>query len=276
MADASLQSPPFLIEPSELRFRDKEVLLIDSRRPDQYADGHIPGAIQLSTYDLFVKSTSQIGLGRFQRSLETIYREAGVESTRPVVVYEEQIGMRAARECWLLQYLGHPSVRLLNGGLQAWRGAGGPVTPVASVCMPSQFSPEPQDHLVIGVRGVLAQTGLSDFSLLDVLEQEEFTGTGGSPCCPRQGRIPGSQRLEWRTFLDEETGCFKTAEAIQALLQGRGIHPKKEISVYCHRGARSSLVYYALKRAGYPNVRNFIGSWHEWSARNDLPIEAGV
>ena len=276
MADSSLQSTPFLIEPSELRFRDKEVLLIDCRHEGQYADGHIPGAIHLSTYNLFVRSTSQIGLSRFQRSMETIYRDAGVEPTRPVVVYEDQISVRAARECWLLQYLGHPSVRLLNGGLQAWRVGGGPVTTVESVCVPSPFSPEPQDQLVIGVRGVLAQAGLSDFSLLDVRTQDEFTGAGGTPCCPRQGRIPGANWLEWSTFVDRDTGCFKTVEAIQSLLQSRDIHPQKEISVYCHRGARSSIVYYALKLAGYPNVRNFIGSWHEWSARNDLPIETGV
>ena len=60
-----------------------------------------------------------------------------------------------------------------------------------------------------------------------------------------------------------------------ALLEQHGINPRQEIAVYCHRGARSANTYYALKYAGVPGARNFIGSWHEWSSRADLPIEAG-
>jgi thiosulfate/3-mercaptopyruvate sulfurtransferase len=266
---------PFLIEPAELLSTYQDLLLLDTRPAEQYAAGHIPGAVNLCTYDRFVKSTSPIGLGRFQRAMADLYGQAGVDTARAVVVYEAQTGMRAARECWMLAYLGHPDVRMLHGGLQAWQQAGGPLSAVAVSLERASFSLNPQGDMVMGVRGILAEAGLPDFTLLDVRSKEEFTGAGGPGCCPRQGRIPGALWLEWTELLDD-AGRFKPPEAVRLLLQDRGINPDHDIVPYCHRGARSAVAYYALRIAGCRQVRNFIGSWHEWAARNDLPIESGI
>jgi thiosulfate/3-mercaptopyruvate sulfurtransferase len=85
--------------------------------------------------------------------------------------------------------------------------------------------------------------------------------------------VPGSVWVHWSEFL--EHGRFKSGEAIRALLQSRGIREDDELAPYCHRGARSANTYWALRLAGYPQVRNYIGSWHEWSARSELPLERG-
>lgn len=270
---------PFLIEPAALLERagaSEPRLLIDARLPEQYHGGHIPGAIHLSTYDYFVRSTSEIGINRFQRELSRVYEAAGVTPARPVVVYEEETGMRAAREAWMLQYLGHPDVRLLHGGLRAWRDAGGPLDTAASEAAPASFPVMPRAELIIGANGILARSGLSSPVILDVRSREEYTGTGGSPCCRRRGRIPGAVWIEWTAFLDEKTGRFRPAADIQQILSAHGVQPDQEIITYCHRGARSAAAFYALQHAGCRRVRNFIGSWHEWAGRNDLPVETGV
>ena len=272
---SSVDTCSFLIEPDVLHTRTDDFLLIDIRGSHSYSDGHIPGAINLCSHDRFVHSTSRIGLNRFSRELLSFYTEAGVATSRPVVVYEETTSMRAARECWMLQYLGHPDVRMLQGGLQAWLAVGGELTDAVPASVPGAFLYQPQTDMVANIDGILSLSGRDHVTILDVRSHEEFTGTGGSACCWRRGRIPGAVRVEWTNFLDKASGRLKSSAAIQRVLQDANIPPDNQIIAYCHRGARSALVYCALKYSGCRRVKNYIGSWHEWAARSDTPVETG-
>jgi thiosulfate/3-mercaptopyruvate sulfurtransferase len=109
--------------------------------------------------------------------------------------------------------------------------------------------------------------------VIDVRDEAEHDGLDHTACCERRGHVPGAVWIHWSEFL--EHGRFKSGEAIRALLQSRGIREDDELAPYCHRGARSANTYWALRLAGYPQVRNYIGSWHEWSARSELPLERG-
>ncbi|CAN0442841.1 unnamed protein product, partial [Phaeothamnion confervicola] len=109
----------FLIEAGDLRPAGG-TLVIDTRKPDAYARGHISGAVNFSSYDLFVASTRPPDLAAFRDLLALRYGELGATRERPVVVYEDDTGMRAARELWILEYLGHTGARMLHGGLEAW------------------------------------------------------------------------------------------------------------------------------------------------------------
>jgi thiosulfate/3-mercaptopyruvate sulfurtransferase len=110
--------------------------------------------------------------------------------------------------------------------------------------------------------------------ILDIRSEGEHTGAEKADCCPRAGRIPGSLWLGWGRLIDPE-GRFPDGEQARRLLADAGVTPEKEIIVYCHRGARAANTYLALKHLGFPRVRNFIGSWHEWSRRPDLPADSG-
>ncbi len=262
-----------LIEPRELleQAPQSDILVVDTRKPADYAKGHIPGAINFSTYDLFALDTRAEGLAAFARDVAARYAAAGVSNNRPVALYEADTGMRAARDAWILQYLGHPEVRLLHGGLAAWRAAGCDLSFDAADDWTVALRVRERPEMVIGFDEIAGRLGRPDITLLDVRDVDEHAGRDNTACCTRRGTVPGSVWIEWTQFL--ESGRFKSPEAIRGLLREIGIDLESEIVPYCHRGARSANVYYALKYAGLPKVRNYIGSWHEWSSRPELPIE---
>jgi thiosulfate/3-mercaptopyruvate sulfurtransferase len=263
----------FLVEAAALKdeIRSGKPLIIDVRMPAGYAKGHIRGAVNFSTYDFFATDTRPAGLVALAQEMAARYAAAGVSIDRPVVVYEEDTGMRAARDAWVLQYLGHPRVRMLHGGLAAWRAAGGELTVEPADDWTVVLRTQEHHELVMGIEEIAARLGRRDMTLLDVRNADEHGGRDKTACCARRGHIPGSAWIEWTAFL--ENGRFKSSQAIRELLGQRGVNPDTEIVPYCHRGARSANTFYALQLAGLPKVRNYVGSWHEWSARSELPIE---
>jgi thiosulfate/3-mercaptopyruvate sulfurtransferase len=104
---------------------------------------------------------------------------------------------------------------------------------------------------------------LGEVPVVDVRRPEEYDGTGGSPCDPRQGHIPGAHNLDVYRLME------LAPEQIQAEL---GLEPGAEVVAYCHSGSRSAMAVQILRALGY-DARNYVGSWHEWSRHDDLPVE---
>jgi thiosulfate/3-mercaptopyruvate sulfurtransferase len=102
-------------------------------------------------------------------------------------------------------------------------------------------------------------------SVLDVRTEGEYDGTRGNACDARQGHIPGARNLD--------VGMLAQCETIEQVQELVGLAPGAEIAAYCHSGSRSALAVQILSAAGY-EARNFGGSWHEWSRREDLPAQA--
>jgi thiosulfate/3-mercaptopyruvate sulfurtransferase len=265
----------FLVEPKTLlaTIADLDGLIIDARSAEAYAAGHIPGAISVSTYDNFVPNTKPEGMRTFSNQAADLYGAAGITLDTPVLVYDDDTGVRVARECWLLEYLGHRHVRLLHGGLNAWRQSGGTISTTASVSTPQQFEIQLSSAGFVSADSLVAEFNQAKRVVIDVRDELEHDGLDHTACCERRGHVPGAVWIHWSEFL--ERGRFKSGEAIRALLRSRGIREDDELAPYCHRGARSANTYWALRLAGYPQVRNYIGSWHEWSARPELPLELG-
>src|SRR5262245_13773344 len=115
---------PLLLTPAQLAAMMPTPVVIDLRPAEQFAAGHLPGALHLDLWGLSLIDTSEAPLRAFMWMIGHLFSLRGVTPDRPVVVYEEDSGMRAARAWWLLDYLGHPNPRLLDGGTGAWTAAG--------------------------------------------------------------------------------------------------------------------------------------------------------
>ncbi len=182
--------------------------------------------------------------------------------------------MRAARVAWMLEYAGMKSPLMLEGGFRAWQDSKYPVEKRRRVGAPTEFQANP-DPTVLATAGHVRSLSTSRTgSVLDVRSRGEFEGSKKRECCLRPGRVPGAVWFEWTNFLGGKGG-FQSGRSIRRQLQSMGVHPNTEIAVYCHRGARAAAAFYALRSMGYRRARNYVGSWHEWSSKKNLPAEIG-
>ena len=194
----------------------------------------------------------------------------GLTGKEIVIVYESGFGMRAARVGWMLEYAGIRKVFLLEGGFQAWRKSRFPTEKKPAKPSSHAFEVKPVSTILASADQI--RSGRSPI-ILDVRTQGEYTGKDGRECDKRRGRIPRARWLEWNTFI-QDGKRFKTRCEIASVLKEKGLSKNRsEVVTYCHRGARAAAAYYALRSLGFGNVRNYVGSWHEWSARKNLPVD---
>jgi thiosulfate/3-mercaptopyruvate sulfurtransferase len=234
------------------------------RGPNAHSRGHIPGSKPLvlgspppmSDPEMLEALAAEVGLR---------LRRHGVTGEERLVLYDRGDGVGAMPAAQMAELAGHPRVAVLRGGLAAWEGdvevGEVALTPVKTTFDPRLDAIPTRDEL----RNRLGDTTLT---ILDVRTEDEYRGRHGYPCDPRQGRIPGARHLHVQDLFSPE-GQPLRGDHVRAL-----VGDPDEIVAYCHSGSRSALATLALRAAGY-RVRNYAGSWHEWSRHEDLPMEKG-
>ncbi len=245
-------------------------LFIDLRPAEVFAVSRIPGAVHWDLWGLSLIDTSESPLRAFMWMIGHLLSERGVTPDRPVVVYESNSGMRAARAYWFLEYLGHPQAYILDGGTAAWTASGRTLTTELSSPVASGWHGTPDGSKLATWQHVLESIGRTGTTLVDTRSAAEHYGEAVR--AKRGGAIPGAVPLEWKQNLDS-TGRFKSAAELRAMYASAGVAPDDEIVTYCQGGYRAAHSYAALKLAGFPRVRNYTGSWKEWGDREDLPID---
>jgi thiosulfate/3-mercaptopyruvate sulfurtransferase len=247
------------------------VIVADTRTEQQYLQGHIPGAIWLDISGLGAR-TSESALPLLHQALAAKFSTLGITGAEQVVFYDESMGTKAPKALWFLTYAGYRWGRVLHGGFGAWQKAGLPVSTEKTVRLARPFTVNANPAVLASTDYVAKRIRSSTAVILDVRSREEYSGKDASQHCARSGRIPGAVWLEWTQLLENPLSYRQVAD-LQKRLNAVGATPDKEIVLYCHQGNRASNSYLALQLLGYARVRNYVGSWHEWAARLDLPME---
>lgn len=261
--------PKFLITAGELKERLGDVVLIDVRSSGDFARGHIPGAAHFDLYGVSLNDTALEPLNAFLAMMKNLFAMRGVGEQRGVVVYDHESGERAARAVWLLELLGHPDVRLLDGGTGAWMEAGFDLTTEIVEPEFARWRAKRHDDCLATRFDVAEAIGDADCVLVDTRRETEYRGT--EKRARRVGTMPGAVHVFWRDNLDDK-GAYRPAAELRALYETRGVTREKTVIPYCQGGYRSANTYLALRMLGYPKVRNYMGSWGEWGNREDSTI----
>ena len=250
------------------RLGDASVILIDTRPAKDYHAGHLSGARHFDPFPFHHTDTSERGIAEFGAQLQWIFSALGVSGRETVVFYENESGMRAARGQWALEYAGHPAARMLDGGLKAMVGE--KLTTQVEKFAPTDFQLNPRAEILATYPHLLERLGRPEVQIFDVRSDAEYFSERVR--AKHGGAIPGSYHQDWTAALDAD-GMLKSPAELRAQFEALGLDPAAEIVPYCQGGYRAAHAYLALKIAGYPNVRNYLGSWAEWGNHDDLPIE---
>jgi thiosulfate/3-mercaptopyruvate sulfurtransferase len=262
-----------LITPDALRAElagARPPLLVDARAAHEFSRGLIEHAIQLDVWGMSLIDTSEAPLRAFMWMIGHLCALRGVAPDRPVVIYEQNSGIRAARVFWFLEYLGHPNARVLDGGLDRWTREGLPVTREAVAPSAGTWHGTPTPPRLATWSDVRDVLGDDTVAIVDTRSRDEYLSKVVR--ARRGGAIPGAVNVEWVQNLTAD-GCYKNVEELERLYAPVGVTPDKTVVTYCQGGYRAAHTYLALRILGYPHVRNYTGSWKEWGDREDLPIE---
>jgi thiosulfate/3-mercaptopyruvate sulfurtransferase len=242
-----------------------------------YVQGHIPGAVYVSLEDELTDHTIA-GRGRHPlpsgRSVEAAARRWGISADVPVVVYDDWNRAGSARAWWVLTAAGIEDVRILDGGLSAWRSAGGALETGAVTPKPGNVI-VPHDDLYGGARPTLTaqQAGAAGVTLLDARAPDRVRGDV-EPVDPVAGHIPGATNVPSTTLLNDE-GTFLAGDALTTLFSDRGVDGIGRVGVYCGSGVTAAVVLAALAAQGR-DAALFPGSWSEWSSDPSRAVGRGA
>jgi thiosulfate/3-mercaptopyruvate sulfurtransferase len=235
-----------------------DLRIVDIRPADAFAEGHIPGAVQvdLAAFGTIVDGVPGMLIG--PDSFAAIIGELGIDNDMAVVVYDSNWGMPAARLLWALSYYGHSNNAVLNGGWDRWEEEGRAISRAITLPTPTRFTPSPTPTLLAELPWLQNHLDDPNVVLVDTRTPKEYS----------DGHLPNAINWDWMNGIPVEGwDTVRPADELATELAALGVTPDKEIITYCRSGARASHTHLLLRYLGYPRVRNYDGSWLEWSAR---------
>jgi thiosulfate/3-mercaptopyruvate sulfurtransferase len=242
-----------------------------------YSEGHIAGAVAWNwTSQLNDQVRRDIPS---KEQLQELLRQSGIKNDDTIVLYGDNNNWFAAFAFWILKLYGHQDVRLMDGGRKKWLVDGRELTKEDENPQASDYNAqEPDLKYRATVQDVLQNLRDTQYNLVDVRSPAEFTGEviappGMTETAQRGGHVPGAQNIPWAQAVNED-GTFKSADELRSLYGAKGIDNSKPVIAYCRIGERSSHTWFVLHYLlGFPECKNYDGSWTEYGSMVGVPIE---
>jgi len=252
---------------------NEDIRLIDvSNNRATYAEGHIPGAIFIDWREELTNPDDAVeGQILTQEAFEALLSERGISNDHTVVLYDNTSNLFSTRAYWVFAYYSHENIKLYNGGTLAWEAADQPLSTEDVAYEPTEYvAGEINEAVRADYDDVIASIDDENVVTCDTRSAGEFDGTDVR--AERGGTIPGASHLEWTSAVNED-GTFRPAPELAGLFYAQGFTPDKEILTFCQTGVRGAHTWFVLTELlGYPNVRNYDGSWAEYGNNPDSPI----
>jgi thiosulfate/3-mercaptopyruvate sulfurtransferase len=260
---------------------DPKIRIVESNE-DQllYPSGHIPGAVQV---DWAADLNDPLRRDYLNRDgFEKLMSRIGATRDTDIVFYGDKSNWWATYAFWVFQLFGHTNAKVMDGGRLKWEKEGRPLTRDVPTYPATTYVASERDDTRIRIfrDEVLKKLGGST-RLVDVRSPQEYSGERTHmPEYPQEGvlrggHIPGAKSVPWARAANPEDGTFKSAAELKAIYEEeQGLNPANDIIAYCRIGERSSHTWFVLSYLlGYPNVRNYDGSWTEWGNSVNVPVE---
>jgi len=258
---------------------NRKLVEVDYDPENGYRKGHIKGA-SLIWWKRDINDPIARDIVN-KELFEELMAKNGIKPDTEVIMYGDFNNWFAAFSFWVFKYYGHKNIKIMNGGRKKWELENREYTTEEPQIEKTSYSAkEPDEQIRDYLDGVKKALDDNNIVMVDVRSPKEFTGEITAPPeypmehAQRGGHIPGANNIPWATAVNDADGTFKSADELKQIYESKGITSDKNVICYCRIGERSSHSWFVLKYLlGYPNVRNYDGSWTEWGNMIKNPIE---
>lgn len=277
----SYAHPEYLVETDWVaqNLTNPDIRLVESNEDFLlYETGHLPGAVKVDWFTTLQHPLRRDFLSKAE--FEKLCSESGITNDTTVIFYGDKSNWFATYALWLFRYYHHDKVKIMNGGRTKWNLENRPLTKDIPTYPKTNYRGQDPESSVRAFREDVFNHIEMKLPLVDVRSPKEYSGELlHMPNYPQEGatrggHIPGAANIPWSQATNEADSTFKSAEELSNLYLSRNITPDKDIIAYCRIGERSSHTWFVLTYLlGFPNVRNYDGSWTEWGNLVNAPIE---
>ena len=247
--------------------KNDDVIFVSARTPADYAKVHVPGAVNINHRDLYGEKSMLTD----PSTIASIFGKNGITNNSEIIIYDDGSMKSAGRLYWIMSYMGASNVRVMDGGMKAWRMARNPVTKNPANIEAATFTPKLNASIYASLNQVQKAVNNGSVIILDVRSANEYNGVAATSLRP--GHIPSAKNMEYTSVLNTD-GTLKDNAELKSLFTKAGVTPDKEVILYCESSVRAGIVFLALKSGlNYPKVRVYDGAYIEWQSFDSNDIE---